>query len=87
MVITEPVLYDGYIEREMALVEDAAPIIKLRAVLTSEGKYKPIVRDHNTGHALVVGMIKYTNPQDCLRAAQNLAINFMTERLNVIEQL
>jgi hypothetical protein len=87
MIVTAPEKQDGYVECQMSLVEDAAPIIKLRAVLTSEGKYKPIVRDHNTGHALVVGMIKYTNPQDCLRAAQNLAINFMTERLNVIEQL
>jgi hypothetical protein len=63
----------------MSFVEDSAPVVKLRAVLTAEGKYKPIVRDYNTGLALVVGMIRYTNPQDCLRAAQNLAINFISE--------
>jgi hypothetical protein len=87
MVITGASIEDGYIERIVSLLEDSTPVLKLRAVLHSDGKYKPIVRDFNTGMAVAVGNISYQNPQDCLRAAQNMAINFIETSLKGITQL
>jgi hypothetical protein len=87
MIITEAVIHDGYIERQLMFISESAPIMKLRAVRGADGKYQPIVRDYATGVALAVGDIHYRNPLDCLRAAQNLAINFITENIERVVPL
>ena len=87
MLITDAVVHDGYIERLMCFVSESAPILKLRAVRTAEGKYEPIVRDYATSVALAVGNIRYVNPKDCLRAAEHIAINFITENIERVVQL
>jgi hypothetical protein len=88
MIITEAVIHDGYIERQLMFISESAPIMKLRAVRGADGKYQPIVRDYATGVALAIGNIpSYTNPQDCLRAAQNIAINFITENIERVVPL
>jgi hypothetical protein len=88
MVISHPEIHDGYIEQQLMFVSESAPIMKLRAVRGADGKYQPIVRDFTTGITLAIGSIPtYTNPQDCLRAAQNIAITFITENIERVVPL
>jgi len=79
MVITVAKIDDGYVEQLLHFVSTAAPILRLRAVRDAKGQYIPIVRDYGTGSAMARGEIRYTNPQDCLRAAKNMALSFITE--------
>jgi hypothetical protein len=87
MLITEAVIHDGYIEQQLMFVSESAPILKLRAVRGADGEYQPIVRDYTTGIALAMGDIFYTNPLDCLRAAKNIAINFISENIEKVVPL
>ena len=87
MIITQALVHDGYVERHLKFLSVSAPILKLRAVRGADGKYEPIVRDYATGARLVSGGIRYTSQRDCLRAAEHLAVNFITENIERVVPL
>ena len=84
MIITAAKIHDGYVEQKLMFVSTSAPILKLRAVRNFKGEYEPIVRDYATGVRLVSGDVRYVNLKDCLRAAEHLAINFITDNIEKV---
>ncbi len=81
MLITEAVIHDGFVEQQLSFVCGATPILKLRAVRNAEGKFKVVIRDANGMALVVLDAPSYANSQDCLRAAERAAVNFIIENL------